>query len=170
MNLAAAVGAVRRGCAVGAMGVALLLAGCATPAPTTPADGALFWTGRLALTVDSDPPQSFSAGFDLRGTPQAGELQLNSPLGNALATVRWTPDGAELLQGDQITRRTTLDALTTDFGGQALPVTALFAWLRGHDAGASGWQADLTRQANGRINARRLQPLPTAELRIVFQP
>jgi outer membrane lipoprotein LolB len=33
-----------------------------------------------------------------------------------------------------------------------------------------GWQADLTRQAEGRITARRSAPLPTAELRVVFQP
>lgn len=161
---------LRRGCAVGATAVALVLAGCATPAPTAAVDGAPFWSGRLALTVDSDPPQSFSAGFDLRGTPQAGELQLNSPLGNALATVRWNPDSAELLQGDKVTRRPTLDALTTELGGHALPVTALFAWLRGHDAETNGWQADLSRQATGRIVAKRSQPLPSAELRIVFQP
>ncbi|MFZ2827822.1 lipoprotein insertase outer membrane protein LolB [Hydrogenophaga sp.] len=148
----------------------MLLAACATPAPTTLIDGAPYWSGRLALTVDSDPPQSFSAGFDLRGTPQTGELQLNSPLGTALATVRWTPEGAELLQGDTITRRPTLDTLTTELGGQALPVAALFAWLRGHGAEINGWQADLSRQASGRIVARRTQPLPTAELRIVLQP
>lgn len=170
MILAVARRAARRGCAVGAMGVVLLIAGCATPVPTVPVDGSPFWSGRLALTVDSDPPQSFSAGFDLRGTPQAGELQLNSPLGNALATVRWTPVSAELIQGDKVTLRPTLDALTTELGGQALPVAALFAWLRGYDAGANGWEADLSRQATGRIVAKRSQPLPTAELRIVFQP
>lgn len=170
MILAAVWRAMRRGCAVGAGGAALLLAACATPAPTASVDGAPYWSGRLALTIDSDPPQSFSAGFDLRGTPQAGELQLNSPLGNALATVRWTPDSAELLQGDQVTRRPTLDALTTELGGQALPVIALFAWLRGHEAAANGWRADLSRQATGRIVAKRSQPLPTVELRIVFQP
>lgn len=170
MILAIAKRAVRRGCAVGVMGVVLLASGCATPVPTAPADGSPFWSGRLALTVDSDPPQSFSAGFDLRGTPQTGELQLNSPLGTALATVRWTPDGAELLQGDRITRRPTLETLTTELGGHALPVAALFAWLRGHSAEVKGWQADLSLQASGRIVARRTQPLPTAELRIVFQP
>jgi len=162
--------AIRRGCAVAVGGAVLLLAACATPAPTISVDGSPYWSGRLALTIDSDPPQSFSAGFDLRGTPQAGELQLNSPLGNALATVRWTPEGAELLQGDQVTRRSTIDALTTELGGQALPVIALFAWLRGQEAEANGWWVDLSRQATGRIVARRSQPLPTAELRLVFQP
>lgn len=161
---------MRRAWAPGVACAVLLLSACATPLPTASIDGSSSWSGRLALAIDSDPPQSFSAGFELRGTPQAGELQLNSPLGNALATVRWTPDSAELLQGDQVTRRPTLDALTTELGGQALPVIALFAWLRGHEAAANGWRVDLSRQATGRIVAKRSQPLPTAELRIVFQP
>jgi outer membrane lipoprotein LolB len=120
--------------------------------------------------VDSTPPQSFSAGFDLHGSPQAGELQLTSPLGNTLATVLWAPGSAELRQGDQVTRRATLDELTTDLGGTALPVAALFAWLRGQPLDARGWQADLSRQPEGRVTARRTQPQPSAELRIVFQP
>ncbi len=69
---------------------------------------------RLALRVDSTPPQAFSAGFDLRGGPQAGELHLNSPLGNTVASVHWSPQGAELRQGQQLERRATLDELTTE--------------------------------------------------------
>lgn len=148
---------------------ALLLTACATPSrPVAP--GMEAWSGRLALRVESDPPQSFSAGFDLRGSPDAGELQLTSPLGNTLATVRWTPEGAELRQGEQITRRASLDELTTELGGTPLPVVALFGWLRGQTASTSGWQADLARHAEGRVTARRASPLPTAELRIVFVP
>ena len=148
----------------------LLLSGCAAPRTAPSADGSPYWSGRLALTLDSDPPQQFSAGFDLRGNPETGELQLNSPLGNVLATVRWTPGGAEMVQGDTVTRRQNLDQLTTALGGTALPVVALFAWLRGQAADADGWSADLTRQPDGRIVAKRLQPLPAAELRIIVQP
>ncbi|MBA4262042.1 MAG: hypothetical protein C0443_08540 [Comamonadaceae bacterium] len=145
-----------------------LLSACATPRLVTPGEAS--WSGRLALQVDSNPPQSYSAGFDLHGSPQAGELQLTSPLGNTLATVQWAPGGAELRQGDQVTRRATLDDLTTDLGGTPLPVAALFAWLRGQALDVGGWQADLSRQHEGRVTARRTQPLPSAELRIVFQP
>jgi outer membrane lipoprotein LolB len=49
-------------------------------------------------------------------------------------------------------------------------VAALFGWLQGQTADASGWNADLSRHSEGRVVARRLQPLPTAELRLVFQP
>jgi outer membrane lipoprotein LolB len=147
---------------------AALLTACATPRPTAPGEAS--WSGRLALQVQGTPPQSFSAGFDLYGSPETGELALTSPLGHTLATVVWSPGSAELRQGDQVTRRTSLDELTTELGGTALPVTALFAWLRGQPQDASGWQADLTHQPEGRVSARRTQPLPIAELRIVFQP
>ena len=148
----------------------LFLSACATPQRTTQ-PGANGWNGRLSVRVDSLPPQSLTAGFDLRGSPQAGELQLTSPLGNTLATVQWSPQGADLRQGQQVTTRRSLDQLTTELIGTSLPVAALFGWLQGQlSENADGWQADLTRQAEGRITARRTTPLPTAELRIVFQP
>lgn len=152
-----------------ALATALLLGACATaPRPVSPGDSA--WSGRLALNVNSQPPQSFSAGFDLRGSPAAGELQLVSPLGNTLALVVWDRSGAELRQGGQTTRRGSLDELTAELSGTAVPVAALFGWLDGQPAAVPGWQVDLTRQAEGRVTARRSDPLPTAELRVVFQP
>lgn len=148
---------------------ATLLAGCATPQRTA-LPGEAAWNGRLAVRVDSSPPQSFSAGFDLRGSATQGQLQLMSPLGNTLASVAWTPAGAELRQGEQVTRRGSLDELTTELGGTALPVVALFDWLRGQPTEISGWQADLSRHAEGRVTARRINPPPGAELRLVFEP
>ncbi|MDP3251067.1 MAG: lipoprotein insertase outer membrane protein LolB [Hydrogenophaga sp.] len=154
---------------LGALALAAVLGGCATALkPVQP--GELAWSGRLALSVDSQPPQSFSAGFDLRGSPLAGELQLISPLGNTLALVVWDRAGAELRQGGQVTRRGSLDELTTELSGTAVPVAALFGWLNGQPGNVPGWQADLTRQPEGRISARRTEPLPTAELRVVLQP
>jgi outer membrane lipoprotein LolB len=160
---------VHRRSSLAALGLALLLSACATPQRVAqPGESA--WNGRLSVRVDSEPPQSFSAGFDLRGHAQSGELQLSSPLGNTLATVMWSPAGASLQQGEQVTRRGSLDELTTELGGTALPVAALFDWLQGRPTSSSGWQADLSRHTEGRVTARRLQPAPSAELRIVFQP
>ena len=152
-----------------ALAAIVLLTACATPVrPVQPGEAA--WSGRLALQVDSTPPQSFSAAFDLRGAPSAGELQFTSPLGNTLATVTWTPGSAEFRQGGQVTRRGNLDELTTELSGAAVPVAALFGWLRGEQGEVPGWQADLSRQPEGRVTARRSAPLPTAELRVIFQP
>jgi outer membrane lipoprotein LolB len=157
-------------CQLLALMCVLLLSACATP-PRAALPGETAWNGRLSVRVDSDPPQSFSAGFDLRGSPHTGELQLTSPLGNTLATVLWSPQGAELRQGQQVTTRSSLELLTTELSGTSLPVAALFGWLQGqHSEDAHGWQADLARQPEGRITARRTAPLPAAELRIVFQP
>lgn len=151
------------------LSTALLLTACAATR-LAPVPGVQSWNGRLALIVDSNPPQSYAAGFDLRGTPAAGELLLISPLGQALANVVWSADGAEMRQGDRITRRASLDELATELGGAAVPVSALFGWLRGERPKAQGWEADLSRHADGRITARRTQPLPSAELRVVFEP
>ena len=147
-----------------------LVTACATRAPTPSSDGSPYWNGRLSLSIASDPPQQLSAGFDLTGSPETGELRLSSPLGNILAAVRWAPGSAEWVQGDQITRRSSLDLLMTDLWGTALPVSALFDWLRGQETEASGWSADLTQRPEGRIVARRLLPTPTAELRIIVEP
>jgi outer membrane lipoprotein LolB len=149
---------------------AMLVSACASP-PRAMLPGESAWNGRLSVQVQSDPPQSFSASFDLRGSAQVGELQLSSPLGNTLAWVAWSPQGAELRQGHRVTSRNSLDELTTELSGTSLPVAALFGWLQGQaSTDAHGWQADLSRQPEGRITARRSAPLPAAELRIVFQP
>lgn len=152
-----------------ALALSVLLAGCATP--PRPADaGPDVWVGRLALKVDGNRPQSFAAGFELRGSATAGELTLMSPLGQTLAQVSWSPQGAELRQGDQVTRRGSLDQLTTELTGTAVPVQALFDWLRGASTEAAGWQADLAGHADGRIQAQRRSPQPAAELRIIVSP
>lgn len=145
------------------------LGGCAL-APHIGLPGGPSWSGRLALKVDSDPPQSFSAGFDLRGSATEGELQLTSPLGTTWAKVLWQPGRAELQQGSRTLRRQNLDDLASEMGETALPVSALFSWLQGDPVVVSGWQADLSRQPEGRISAHRISPPPAADLRIVFEP
>ena len=50
------------------------------------------------------------------------------------------------------------------------PVAALFAWLRGEAMTLTGWSADLSQYASGRITARRLQPAPATELTLLFEP
>ena len=147
-----------------------LLAGCAsqTGARSTFDPETSQWSGRLGLTLESEPPQSFSASFDLRGNPQAGELTLTSPIGSTLAVMQWQPGEAWLRQGDQARRYDSIDTLAQEATGTPLPVRALFGWLRGEAQSVPGWQPDLSQLANGRLNARRLMPLPTAELRVIL--
>jgi outer membrane lipoprotein LolB len=151
------------------MGVLLAgLVACATPPASAPQDN--FWSGRLALNVAAEPPQAMSAGFELRGDARAGELALLSPLGQTMAVARWSPAGATLQQGERSLPYASMDELTEQLTGAALPLPALFGWLRGEPAEVPGWSADLSGHADGRILAQRQSPPPRAELRIRLQP
>jgi outer membrane lipoprotein LolB len=147
---------------------ALLLTACATPPPPLGGPSDHRWTGRLALQIETDPPQHFSAAFELSGQASAGELRLISPLGQVLGTARWTPQGAWLQRGREEQPYADMDELTTAVTGTALPLEPLFQWLRGEPAALGGWQADLSRHADGRLQARRLQPEPAVQLRLVL--
>ena len=148
---------------------ALWLAGCAQPMPSTPAEENS-WTGRIALQIDGQASQSFSAMFELRGTAQAGGLVLLSPFGNRIAQLDWKDGHAQLVSGQDSRTSDSLDTLLQDVTGTRIPVTALFSWLKGTQASATGWQADLTGIADGRLTARRDDPQPTATLRIALTP
>lgn len=148
----------------------VLIAGCANPvrAPVQNDQDISFWAGRISLQVQSEPPQAFFAGFELKGNPMQGELTLNSPLGNSLAVLRWSPHEAVLDSGNQVQRFASVNELVEKATGAAVPLPALFDWLRGKNTAASGWQADLSQQGEGRISASRANPQPRADLRIVL--
>lgn len=158
----------RRGGLVAAL---VLLAGCATaPKPSGPADAVNGpWSGRLALRVEDKPGESFSAGFELKGTAQAGELTLHSPLGGIAAVLSWRPGSALLRSNGQAREFPSVDTLIEHVAGAAIPVAALFDWLKGIDAQVPGWRADLSQLGQGRLAAKRLQPQPQADLRVVLE-
>lgn len=150
-----------------ALSSALLAAGCATPR-MTPVDANAYWSGRMAIQVLKDPPESMSAGFELQGSAQAGEMVLLSPIGTTLARLEWTPQGARLAQGQQQVDSPSLQRLGARLTGTELPIAALFEWLAGRPADAPGWQVDLSAHAQGRISAERREPSPGALLRIAL--
>lgn len=158
---------------VWALGLSLLLAcaGCAQFPPTSTPPGAAptsVWAGRLALQVQGDEARSFSALFELRGSPEQGELVLSSPLGNTLAMLRWQPGEATLQTGQQMRQAASLDALLQAAAGSPIPVVALFDWLQGIATPAPGWQVDLSGLSDGRVLAQRSDPPPPATLRIAL--
>ena len=149
----------------------ILIAGCAQSISGMAPNNSKkeLWTGRISLNIKSEPEQFFSAGFELKGKPDRGELTLISPLGNVLGVLRWSPGKAELDSGNQkIQRFDSVDALMTQATGAAVPLSALFAWLQGDNVNVSGWSADLSRYGEGRILAKRAQPTPQADLRVVL--
>lgn len=145
----------------------LALTGCATPRPK-PTDTESFWSGRLALQLQSTPPQNWSASFELQGSAEQGQITLLSPIGTTLARLSWTPQAALLEQGQDKTESSNLQSLSQRLTGTDLPLAALFEWLAGKVADAPGWQVDLSAHPEGRLSARRSTPAPEAVLRIVL--
>ncbi|MBG9389561.1 outer membrane lipoprotein LolB [Caenimonas aquaedulcis] len=150
---------------------ALFLAGCASAPKTERAlaqdEGP--WSGRLALQVEGNQSQSFAAGFDLRGNAASGELTLSNPLGGTLAVLSWAPGSAMLRNGGQTRQFESVDALVAHATGSAIPVAALFDWLRGTNTPVPGWQANLSLLPQGRLSAHRTHPQPEADLRIALE-
>jgi outer membrane lipoprotein LolB len=115
--------------------LALALAGCAQlPKSAPPAATESRLSGRISVTVAGDVHHRGTGGaasFELFGGPQAGQLELTTPLGSLVARATWAP-GSVTLQTPQEERRfDSLDELTRELLGEAVPVAALFDWLQG---------------------------------------
>jgi outer membrane lipoprotein LolB len=157
-----------------ALGFALLfIAGCAHISSEDPAFrgqntaiDAPQWSGRLALRVEDQPTQSFSASFELRGSVESGYLKLFSPLGSVVAELQWTPASAWLRAPGRTEQYDDLQALITQANGSPLPVDALFDWLNGKPSKHDEWTVALDQYPQGRVVARR--ETPATELRIVL--
>jgi len=149
----------------------LALAACAQAprAPQIDAQERTNWTGRIALRIDADPVQSMSAGFDLRGTAQVGELSLFTPLGSTIGRLVWSPGQALLRWNGEQRSFDSMEALTREATGTELPIASLFRWLTGVQTAGDGWDADLRNLPDGKIVARRTTPKPAVEMRLVFE-
>lgn len=147
-----------------------LLAGCAQPVRQLQGEAGAshHWSGRMALQVQDSQQQSFSAGFELQGRPEQGTLLVFNPLGSVIARLQWTPQGATLQQGENITESASLPELINRMTGSDIPVTALFDWLQGKNTAVGGWKTDLSNLTQGRLRADRFSPPPEASLRIVL--
>lgn len=128
----------------------------------------------MQVEVDPGNPQSqrqsFSAAFELTGTPAAGVLTFFTPLGSTAAAIHWTPHLATLASPGDTRTFAGLSPLIQNLLGTDVPVHALFAWLDGHDLQADGWEVDLAQFALGKIIAQRLAPMPQAQLRLILEP
>lgn len=155
------------------LGLLLALTGCASSPPSqvalAQAAAEQFWTGRMSLRIDSEPPQNFSGSFELSGQAVAGELKLLSPFGQTWAIAAWDGHSARLIKGDENHTYPDTDSLTRELTGTPLPLTTLFDWLQGKDTALAGWTVDLSQYPLGKITAHRLQPLPPAHLRLVIE-
>jgi outer membrane lipoprotein LolB len=141
------------------------------------------WEGRLSLKLGAFGPAPSSGSqmaFELDVKDGQGNLALATPLGTRMAMVRWraAASGAaveaqlETSEGKQ--NFASLEDLTQQLLGEALPLQAMLHWLQGHpapglpfDAGAgqnpsmpntftqAGWRVDASELSHGRLNAQR---------------
>lgn len=121
--------------------LAALMAGCAAPPPAIVPDeaalesGALSRNGRFALRVEefNGKQHAVQGGFAWYDADRHLMLDLNSPVGAAIARVEVEPDGRAVLT-EANGRQTTADSpdqLVRQVLGSAIPVRELRAWLRG---------------------------------------
>lgn len=164
-----------------------LLSGCAHPpagpvgTPDSPTDTTAAqvrypgpWDGRMSLKLaafGTESAKGVQVNFSLDGSPAKGSLDLSTPLGTRMASVHWHERMAVLRTSDGDQPFDSLDALTRHVLGEALPITALMAWLEGGPSlqqpwqgqpegnlrqfTQAGWQVDLQGRSSGHIDALR---------------
>ncbi len=108
---------------------------------------------------DGSPQDSWSASFQLQGTPSAGQLDIFSPLGSQLALLHWSPDGGLAAPGQRRNRVRLLPALIERSLGTAVPIGKLFRLAdKATPCKPKAGSADLGQYTQGRISARRTRP------------
>jgi outer membrane lipoprotein LolB len=131
----------------------LLLAGCASlsPRPTeTPQaeqamrsrsfQDAIELAGRLSVLYQGAyKDEALHGSFTWAQRPAQTTVTLMSPLGQTLAVIDLTPDGATLTQAGQPPRAAAdVDTLTAETLGWPLPISGLRYWLQGFAIDAGG--------------------------------
>jgi outer membrane lipoprotein LolB len=128
----------------------LLAAGCAgiTPAPQVPAEvgivrnyqQAIDITGRMSVRYQQyGRDEALHGSFEWQQRPSKTQLTLSSPLGQTIAQIAISPDGATLAQsGKPPLAAADADALTVEALGWPLPVSGLRDWLQGNVTDRSG--------------------------------
>ena len=126
--------------------LAATLAGCATTsAPLSTATVGAYretidLSGKLSVNyLKDDKQESLTGNFTWDQTPNRIEVNLASPLGQTIATIAVTPEGATLTQSGQPPRTAAdIDGLTQQTLGWTLPVSGLRDWLQGYALDAEG--------------------------------
>src|SRR5207245_8501179 len=138
-------------CKAWLLALPLLLGGCAAlQPPSTPASvasagarryhDAIELGGRLSVHYQQNgKEEALHGNFSWTQSRAQTSITLSSPLGQTLATIALTPDGATLTQSGHAPRTATdVDALALDAFGWPLPVAGLRDWLQGFASNPTG--------------------------------
>jgi outer membrane lipoprotein LolB len=131
----------------------------------------------MSVQIDGtaeEPARSVVAAFELTGNAERGRLDLITPIGVTLARASWQPGAVSVETPQGKSQHASLADMSRQVLGEALPVAAMFDWLRGRPwpgAGSVaappdepvgfhqlGWAVDLSRFEQSRIAARRSEP------------
>ncbi len=164
----------------------LALSACHTPGLRPEPGQEKIWSGRLMLQVHSGvQTQTTHLQFECTGSVPQGQLHVLSPLGNLVAQVHWSSQGAWLQtrafdtsapgSSDlaQARRFTHLEALMQQTLGVAVPVPAIMAWVHeGHVKGdgdaVPGWQVLREEQNPPALELSRSQADQHYRIRVVL--
>ncbi|CAM5179471.1 Outer-membrane lipoprotein LolB OS=Castellaniella defragrans OX=75697 GN=HNR28_001823 PE=3 SV=1 [Castellaniella defragrans] len=117
-----------------ALGLAAVLAACATPTRIGGQGPAFERVGRFAVNLQpvAQAPYAAQGGFSWRDDGRTLRLDLSTPLGSILARIQVQPGLSELERADG-SHETAADpdALLALVWGHAMPVSGLRAWIRG---------------------------------------
>jgi len=131
---------------------AAALASCqTTPTATGPAlaySDTIDIGGRFTTQYEQNGrPQSISGSFEWSQTPQKTVVTLLSPLGQTVATITSTPQGATLVQADRPPKNAAdVDTLVAETLGWPLPVSNLRNWMQGRAIDSDGKKINATPQ------------------------
>jgi len=119
---------------MGALGLAAVLAACATPTRIEGQGPAFERVGRFAVNLQpvAQAPYAAQGGFSWRDDGRTLRLDLSTPLGSVLARIQVQP-GLSVLERANGSHETAEnpDALLALVWGHAMPVSGLRAWIRG---------------------------------------
>ena len=131
-----------------ALAVAFAAAACATPGLPPPAPSAFDLSGRVLVGYDG---RAFSSGLRWQHVPHRDEIWLLTPLGQALAHIVSTDEGATVTGADRNQYQgADAEALTRQALGWELPLTRLQYWVRGEVAPGSA-PRNVQRDPEGRL-------------------
>jgi outer membrane lipoprotein LolB len=91
------------------------------------------FSGRLSLRVHQPRTGATDGGtvlFEFDGTPEAGTLVLQTVIGTAVASARWSAQGAEIVTPRGRHTGDRLDDVAGVLLGQDLPLAAILQWVR----------------------------------------
>ncbi|MEY4283692.1 MAG: hypothetical protein EBV20_07050 [Betaproteobacteria bacterium] len=123
-----------------ALGLGLLIVGCATP--QRPHIAEPVWRGRLSIQHPEPEPRSETVQFELGGNATQGWLSIQSPFGQSLAELSWSPQTMILSQGGRVQSLHNLESWGQRWLGVPVSPHMLFNLLQDSQATLPSWEIE----------------------------